>query len=192
MRKFKAFTLGEVLVTLAIIGVISAVTIPATMQQSAEKKYAAQAKKALSTLQNAIDLKLTYVPTRPTSHGNNVLAWLMAGSDFGYDTLKAVRQNGRAIQTPDGMVYYNWTSDPSPGSKLGVVATFHIDLNGAEGPTNTTLNDVNSKISNAQWDLRAYDIIRLELTEDGTIVGRPRHWSAVASTSRAERYLNSK
>ena len=40
------------------IGVIAAVTIPAIMQQSSEKKFSALAKKARSTIQNAIDLKI--------------------------------------------------------------------------------------------------------------------------------------
>lgn len=192
MRKHKAFTLAEVLLVLAIIGVIAAVTIPATMQQSAEKKYAALAKKAVSTIQNAIDLKLTYVPTKPTAHGNNLFTWLTSGEEFGYSTLKVTEQNGTAVQTPDGMVFYNWSVNTDSDAKLGIVASIHVDLNGAEGPTKTTIDTAAGAIQATQWDTRAYDVIRLELTKEGAIVGRAINWSSVASTSRAERYLNSK
>ena len=64
-NKKSAFTLAEVLLVLAIIGVIAAVTIPAIMQQSSEKKFSALAKKAQSTLQNAINLKLATTPIGP-------------------------------------------------------------------------------------------------------------------------------
>ena len=40
-----AFTLAEVLVTLGIIGVISALTVPSLMQRNAEKQYAVRLQK---------------------------------------------------------------------------------------------------------------------------------------------------
>lgn len=49
-----AFTLAEVLITLVIIGIIAAVTVPAIIQQTQKQEYVAGLKKAHSTLQNAL------------------------------------------------------------------------------------------------------------------------------------------
>ena len=42
MKKFKAFTLAEVLVTLGIIGVVSAMTVPTLMQNYQRQSYVTQ------------------------------------------------------------------------------------------------------------------------------------------------------
>ncbi|CDE62536.1 unknown [Fusobacterium sp. CAG:439] len=49
-----AFTLAEVLVTLGIIGVISALTVPSLIQNNAEKQYAARLKKFYSLMNQAV------------------------------------------------------------------------------------------------------------------------------------------
>ena len=49
-----AFTLAEVLVTLGIIGVISALTVPSLMQRNAEKQYAVRLQKFYSLMNQAI------------------------------------------------------------------------------------------------------------------------------------------
>lgn len=49
----KAFTLTEIIVTLSIIGVIAALTIPAVMKGYREKMYSAQLKKTVSQIENA-------------------------------------------------------------------------------------------------------------------------------------------
>ncbi len=51
-----AFTLAEVLITLGIIGVVAALTIPTLMQKTNEKDTVAKVKKIYSTLSNAINL----------------------------------------------------------------------------------------------------------------------------------------
>lgn len=52
-KKNFAFTLAEVLITLTIIGVIAAMTIPTLMAKYQKQTYVARLKKAYSTLQNA-------------------------------------------------------------------------------------------------------------------------------------------
>ena len=54
--KKSGFTLSEVLLTLGIIGVVAAMTVPSLMNSTEDKKLAAAAKKAYNTLQNAITL----------------------------------------------------------------------------------------------------------------------------------------
>ncbi|MBR1753937.1 type II secretion system protein [bacterium] len=51
-----AFTLAEVLITLGIIGVVAALTIPTLMQKMDERETVSKLKKAYSTLSNAYSL----------------------------------------------------------------------------------------------------------------------------------------
>lgn len=51
-----AFTLAEVLITLGIIGVVAAMTLPAVMNNTKNKELETQLKKSYSVLQNAINL----------------------------------------------------------------------------------------------------------------------------------------
>ena len=58
-NKFRSFTLAEVLITLVIIGVIAAITVPTLMAQYRKKEYVTQLKKAYSTLSNGFKLAMT-------------------------------------------------------------------------------------------------------------------------------------
>lgn len=54
MRKNnKAFTLAEVLITLAVLGVVAAITIPSIMLQKDKQAWAVQLNKTYATLENA-------------------------------------------------------------------------------------------------------------------------------------------
>lgn len=55
-EKLKAFTLSEVLITLAIIGVIAAITVPSLLQSSQEKELHSMLKKNFSVIENALRL----------------------------------------------------------------------------------------------------------------------------------------
>lgn len=48
------FTLAEVLITLVIIGVVAAMTVPAIIQQTQKQEYVSGLKKAYSVLQNSL------------------------------------------------------------------------------------------------------------------------------------------
>lgn len=56
MKKEKAFTLAEVLITLTIIGVIAAMTIPGLRKNAQMRELAAGCKKAYAGLYQAVDL----------------------------------------------------------------------------------------------------------------------------------------
>ena len=65
IRKCKAFTLAEVLITLVIIGVIAAMTVPTITANSNKEASKAQFKKAVSTINGALQktvLDLGFVP----------------------------------------------------------------------------------------------------------------------------------
>ena len=51
--KEKAFTLSEIIITLGIIGIVAALTIPTLIQNSNSKKFLTQFKKSISTLNQA-------------------------------------------------------------------------------------------------------------------------------------------
>ncbi|MBP7211474.1 type II secretion system protein [bacterium] len=55
-RKYLAFTLAEVLITLGIIGIVAAMTIPTLSQKTQERETVSKLKKVFSTLTNAYNL----------------------------------------------------------------------------------------------------------------------------------------
>lgn len=59
MNKKFAFTLTEVLVTLSIIGVVSALTVPTLMNQYQRKAQAVQIRKSANEIMSAIDMLTT-------------------------------------------------------------------------------------------------------------------------------------
>lgn len=52
----KAFTLAEVLITLGIIGVVAAMTMPTLIQNYQKKVWAIQLKKSVNIIQNSIKM----------------------------------------------------------------------------------------------------------------------------------------
>ena len=59
MNKKSAFTLTEVLVTLSIIGVVSALTVPTLMNQYQKKTQSVQIRKSINDFVSAIDMLIT-------------------------------------------------------------------------------------------------------------------------------------
>lgn len=73
IRKFGGFTLAEALVTLVIIGVIAALTIPAILVNTEQHEYKSALKKALSALNQVIELNIAlegYGPIEATDMTN--------------------------------------------------------------------------------------------------------------------------
>lgn len=196
-NKKQAFTLAEVLLVLAIIGVIAAVTIPAIMQQSSEKKFAALAKKAQSTIQNAIDLKIATVPIGPGDMNTGLFEWLSNGEEDGTNTLKIVSSNNNSYQTADGMIFHlphgNICNTPSTRTnKIGCQRYMYIDLNGADPPTRTTVNDISAIRANDTG--KAYDVIFVTIQTNGNVepgfTGVFGGYSISKRRDRARKYLS--
>ena len=57
-EKLKAFTLAEVLITLAIIGVVAALTVPSVVTNYQKKQYVTKLKKSYSNIQNAFRMTM--------------------------------------------------------------------------------------------------------------------------------------
>lgn len=56
MKNFNAFTLAEVLITLGIIGVVAAITIPTLIQQHRKQVIETRLKKFYSSVNQAVKL----------------------------------------------------------------------------------------------------------------------------------------
>ena len=172
-NKKRAFTLAEVLLVLAIIGVIAAVTIPAIMQQSSEKKFSALAKKAYSTMQNAINLKIATVPIGPGDMRASLFGWLLDGDEDGTNTLKGIKTNATStvLQTPDGMIFYEWhntvcNTASTKTNMLGCIFWVMVDLNGSDPPTKSTVENAATSIISVASGTKAkqaYDIIYFDV-----------------------------
>ena len=115
----KGFTLAEVLITLGIIGVVAAMTIPTLIQNTNSVKFASQFKKSVSTLSQAalmaqaqydIDYSLVTTASDSSSCGsdtvadnkytvcgifNNTLAGQTYYGPYGSDKVKAANGTGK-------------------------------------------------------------------------------------------------
>ncbi len=155
-KKIKAFTLAETLVTLMIIGVIAALTVPTIKDNSDEAKYVAAAKKAYSAASNATQA----VEVRHT-HSNfwsltdsKVLKWYkevlneIPNPDPSQSSWAMVTVGGSSagtfsptFWTADGMAW-QFKSSSNGCSKGGDIL---IDTNGAQQP-NTVGIDIHGFI----------------------------------------------
>ena len=58
MKRLKGFTLAEVLITLAIIGVVAAISIPSVISNSQQQEFKTGLRKAVSVLNSAITMNM--------------------------------------------------------------------------------------------------------------------------------------
>ena len=143
--KTKAFTLTEALLTLAIIGVITAVTIPTLMAQNHAKKYQTMTKKAMYTLQSAVDAKYEN-STKKMNDFPTFFEWLADEGDDpnpdrrNEDAIRLVMSNGNNAQTADGIIFRTIRRAIDIDDKHHGTARFAIDINGTEPPTTKTFN----------------------------------------------------
>lgn len=72
----KGFTLAEVLITLAIIGVVAAVAIPSVISNSNQQQYKTGLKKAVSVLNSAITMNIALEGETPYDN-SNLMGYLM-------------------------------------------------------------------------------------------------------------------
>ena len=68
--KKRAFTLAEVMITLAIIGVVAAICIPSVVANVQQEEYKTGLKKAISVLNSAITMNTTIENETPYDNGN--------------------------------------------------------------------------------------------------------------------------
>lgn len=153
----RAFTLAEVLVTLGIIGVVSAMTVPTLMQNYQRKSYVTQLHKVYNELQqaaqqymtdrNAVNLREAGL-TSNDALSNFVKTYFKVVSDCGADRQPCMSNDYSKIS---GKVLGNASGQPlnmtiASGASFGFgvastgsadnsrVAIFDVDINGSQGP----------------------------------------------------------
>ncbi|MBQ3102215.1 prepilin-type N-terminal cleavage/methylation domain-containing protein [bacterium] len=150
----KAFTLAEVLLVLAIIGVIAALTVPNLVTSNMDKKYVALAKKAQTTLQQAIDTKMGDAALGTNKMGMGLLAWLATAQGNVPAVLRVSNSSGTRYLTTDGILYNDLSNRECDNAN---VCYIRVDLDGAAGITNSVVG------GNIAGDTTtARDVIELE------------------------------
>ena len=139
MKKI-GFTLAEVLLTLAIIGVVSTMTVPSLISSIDERELQAQAKKAYNTLQNAISQKQALTEMTPEDVADGRLIEFLAGKTG--DKVQVLKYNQYAtgiVQLPDGIIMGNASTGQCGDEKntavgQGKYCLITVDINGEAGP----------------------------------------------------------
>ena len=172
MKKKNGFTLAEVLITLAIIGVVATLTLPALMSNTAEQQAVTALRKSVNTLSEvaqmsaAVDgfdysgLNETMTPgTADTIDANGVVKqslWAMLSSKANVDrkmsgTSKITGTGGCSTNTSqifftDGTVLcYTDVATGDKGADEAIIKGY-IDTNGVKGPNlNFTCSSVECK-----------------------------------------------
>ncbi len=153
----KAFTLAEVLITLAIIGVIAALTIPSVVQNYQKTQTVTQLKKAYSALANTTNLAIAeHGPVITWNLENNkskefadtyLIPYLKVSKNCGYTTsgdcaFKYTYLNSNDVQQDTGSTRFYLNDgtfivlhayDASGTYKVSYADVF-VDLNGQKKP----------------------------------------------------------
>ena len=137
MRKSLGFTLAEVLITLAIIGVVAAMTIPSVIVNTNQQEFKTGLKKAVSVLNQAITMNIALENVSPTdltadtydvSKTDNLMGYLAQRLNIIKSTIlnNGASQN-LAFYTADGMRFEFGSQAPNglnaKGSKCGTGVT---------------------------------------------------------------------
>ena len=131
MTKRFGFTLAEVLITLGIIGVVAAITMPTLMNSTQGAQYKAAYKKALSALSQAVTLNVALDEWSFADADNNVYKL----EDMFNNRMNVVRQETGATNIKDSKGNEYKVAVSAAGKLQGVTAGTPISIDG----TNTTL-----------------------------------------------------
>lgn len=105
MKKL-GFTLAEVLITLMILGVIAAMTVPTLIQDTQKKEQVVQVKKGLSMINQAITMNYALEQETLSDIRNATGGALGALGTMLKKRLAVVDSNTNSVRTADGLTYY--------------------------------------------------------------------------------------
>ena len=152
MKKL-GFTLAEILIALAIVGVVAAISLPTLSLNTKKQAHEASLKVATSDLENAFASLIV-------SEGLDVLsetdAW--QEDDYGFidilgkyikisktSTLDSIEFGTTAFETKNGFLY-SFYREGTPDSD-GNVAKIYIDVNGDKKPNKKDVDQFEFKLS---------------------------------------------
>ena len=116
MKRLRGFTLAEVLITLAIIGVVAAISIPSVISNSQQQEFKTGLRKAVSVLNSAITMNMALDGESPYDNAN-LFGYLMKHMSVIRSTLNSEMDiyvtakdwgtpwNNSAFYTTDGMKF---------------------------------------------------------------------------------------
>ena len=140
MKRSSAFTLAEVLITLAIIGVVAAMTIPSVIVRTNQQEFKTGFRKAVSVLNQAVTMNMAIDNESPADikDQTEMLEYLTRRMNV-IKTNVTVGDN-KAFYTADGFRY------EVPNSKVSNCTVANpcvigVDVNGDRQPTSTTERD---------------------------------------------------
>lgn len=150
MNKKFAFTLSEVLVTMSIIGVISALTVPTLVNSYQRKAQALQLRKTVSDIENAVDMLITEegkTKFSATSYYNNLDGFITnrlktiktctkdkTNECFANENYNTINGAAGSAFTCEGNSYVLASSAAICMTKSGTSVKVNIDVNGQDGP----------------------------------------------------------
>ena len=163
MKKL-GFTLAEVLITLVIIGVIAAMTVPTLMQNTNAQEFRSALKKAISGVNQALTLHYAleglaaqdYSSTETLT--NDLFKTRMNVVDGAYNTDYVIQgpaggascnpeEDSNAFTTQDGIVFCvhsNWSAGTPDGNQEGVCNSYNTRPCSSDGGPNLYI-DVNGE-----------------------------------------------
>lgn len=156
-QRFSGFTLAEILITLGIIGVIAAITIPLLMNNTNDKETATAVKKAYTVFSQA--LKMSEVDNGPvgswgctdaTCYFNKITPYLKIAKNCGINTGQGCFPKGVMYKQIGGAVDYGTIDDDStyPKARLTDGMSFFISFMSSDCTTQRTGNVNNLVLNN--------------------------------------------
>ena len=112
----KAFTLAEVLITLMIIGIVAALTIPSFISAYEQNQFKTGLKKAINAINNSIAMSIAIENETPLTN-TDTFNYLQRHMSILKSTTKQMWKTGgydgynAAFYTPDGIRFEFWTYD---------------------------------------------------------------------------------
>ena len=133
-----SFTLAEVLITLVIIGIIAAITVPVMMANHRKTETAARLKKFYSTLSNAIRLAEIDNGTTLSEWGNTAFDYVVNYlniTEKDEDNDKYILTDGTTLTIGKASMGGLWTEGaPGPGPETAYATMLTFDTNGDKKP----------------------------------------------------------
>ncbi len=160
MKRLYAFTLAEVLITLAIIGVVAAISIPSVISNSQQQEFRTGLRKAVSVLNSAITMNMALDGETPYDNANTYgflmkhmavvrsttdLRTLFSSglqSDTGHPMLNAAfyTTDGIRFEIRAGSQYYGYPLYENPNVKACLQNMVHTTSSGCGGCGSYGLN----------------------------------------------------
>lgn len=135
MKNKRGFTLAEVLVTLAVIGVVAALTIPIIIQNSGEKQATTSVKKALSIMNQVLGMSIAQAGNGGSTVNNSAELKDLFG---GYMKVLSYDNDNNSFTTSDGMIFTFYANGTTCGTVGGsdpdlAPCIIEVDINGNSG-----------------------------------------------------------